>query len=268
MKTVILRFTIFGFALLLGSSFLKSQENSDQSEFDGSMHIYICIGQSNMAGRGYLDSFLLDSMENVFLLNDDGEFEVAVNPLNKYSTIRKEIGMQRLGPSYSFAKKMAEELHHPVGLIVNARGGSSIKSWVKGSKDGYFEEIVKRVEQASKYGEIKGVIWHQGEADLNMGANYNALAAQFFLDLRTEINMPDLPIVFGEISRWNWSKKKNGVKDFNKVLKKLSQIVPNSTCVSSKGLTPLIDETDPHFDSKSQIIFGERYAKEMLKLLD
>jgi len=268
MKTVIRRFTIFGFALLLGSSFLKSQENSDPSEFDGSMHIYICIGQSNMAGRGYLDSSLLDSMENVFLLNGDGEFEVAVNPLNKYSTIRKEIGMQKLGPSYSFAKKMAEESNHPVGLIVNARGGSSIKSWMKGSKDGYFEEIVKRIAEASKYGEIKGIIWHQGESDLNMGSNYNTLAAQFFLDLRNEINRPKLPIVFGEISQWNWSKKENGVKDFNKVLKKLSKLVPNSAYVSSKGLTPLVDETDPHFDSKSQIVFGERYAKKMQKLLD
>lgn len=37
---------------------------------------------------------------------------------------------------------------------------------------------------------------------------------------------------------------------------------------SSEGLTPLKNENDPHFDAASQLILGERYAKEVKKLMD
>ena len=36
--------------------------------------------------------------EQVKLLNDKGDFEVAENPLNRYSSIRKKLSIQKLGP--------------------------------------------------------------------------------------------------------------------------------------------------------------------------
>ena len=104
--------------------------------------LYVCIGQSNMAGRATLTPEVMDTLRNVYLLNDKGNFEPAVNPLNRYSTVRKDLSMQRLGPAYGFAKEMARQTKRPVGLVVNARGGSSINSWLKGSKDGYYEEAL------------------------------------------------------------------------------------------------------------------------------
>ena len=102
--------------------------------------LYVCIGQSNMAGRATLTPEVMDTLQNVYLLNDKGNFEPAVNPLNRYSTVRKDLSMQRLGPAYGFAKEMTRKTKRPLGLVVNARGGSSINSWLKGSKDGYYEE--------------------------------------------------------------------------------------------------------------------------------
>ena len=108
----------------------------------------------------------MDTLQNVYLLNDKGNFEPAVNPLNRYSTVRKDLSMQRLGPAYGFAKEMARQTKRPVGLVVNARGGSSINSWLKGSKDGYYEEALSRVRIAMKQGGVlKAILWHQGEAD-------------------------------------------------------------------------------------------------------
>ena len=51
------------------------------------MDLYLCIGQSNMAGRGKLSPAVMDTMQNVYLLNAEDQFELAVNPLNRYSTI-------------------------------------------------------------------------------------------------------------------------------------------------------------------------------------
>ncbi len=234
---------------------------------DGELDIYLCIGQSNMAGRGYLEPQYMDTLENVYLFNDSNCFEEAVNPLNRYSSIRKEISMQRVGIGYSFAKAVAREGGRRVGLVVNARGGSSIESWLSGSKDSLLEESLVRVKEAMRHGELRGIIWHQGEANSRYPDSYAAKLKELVSTLRRELNAPEIPFIFGEISRWNWTKNDAGTEPFNVVLNNASKEITNSYCVSSSGLTPLIDETDPHFCAASQEVFGERYARVMLDIL-
>ncbi|MFT4900913.1 MAG: hypothetical protein ACI81V_000180, partial [Lentimonas sp.] len=93
--------------------------------FAGSMNnleFYLLIGQSNMAGRAPVLEEDEGVISNCYLFSDKAEWEPATNPLNRYSTIRKDIEMQKLGPGYMFGIKMAEASDHPIGLIVNARG--------------------------------------------------------------------------------------------------------------------------------------------------
>ena len=236
------------------------------------LDLYLCVGQSNMAGRGKLSPEVMDTLRNVYLLNAEDKFEPAVNPLNRYSTIGKGLGWQQLGPAYGFAKEMATK-KHPIGLIVNARGGSSIRSWVKNAKQsgGYYDEAVRRTKEAMKYGTLKAIIWHQGEADCHHSEAYREKITQLMTDLRNDLGMPDLPVVVGQIAQWNWTRKPHipeGTKPFNDMIKEISAFLPHSACVSSEGLTPLKDETDPHFDAASQIILGRRYAKEVKKLIN
>ena len=70
--------------LLLQSlfAFAGNVKENVPSSFD----LYVCIGQSNMAGRATLTPEVMDTLQNVYLLNDKGNFEPAVNPLNRYST--------------------------------------------------------------------------------------------------------------------------------------------------------------------------------------
>ena len=249
--------------LLLQSLFVWAGNGKD---IPSSLDLYVCIGQSNMAGRATLTPEIMDTLQNVYLLNDKGRFEPAVNPLNRYSTIRKEMSMQRLGPAYSFAKEMFLQTKRPVGLVVNARGGSSINSWLKGSKDGYYEEALSRIRTAMKQGGIlKVIIWHQGEADCRYPESYKIYICKLVEQLRADLNMPDLLFVAGEISRWNWTGHTEGTIPFNKMLRSLEDSIPRFKVVSSEGLKPLIDENDPHFDTDSQIILGERYAEKVLR---
>ena len=57
-------------------------------------HIYLLIGQSNMAGRGKIPEEATGDIENCFLLNDQAEWSPASNPLNRHSTVRKGLEMQ------------------------------------------------------------------------------------------------------------------------------------------------------------------------------
>lgn len=119
-------YCLFSSAILV--CFCGNVKESVPSSFD----LYVCIGQSNMAGRATLTPEVMDTLQNVYLLNDKGNFEPAVNPLNRYSTVRKDLSMQRLGPAYGFAKELTAENETPY------RTGSKCTWWF------FYQLLVKR----------------------------------------------------------------------------------------------------------------------------
>ena len=237
----------------------KSSKNLDKNT-SNSMDLYLCIGQSNMAGRAPIELQDQDSLSNVFLFtgNIEKPWEHAANPFNKYSTIRKGIGMQRLGPSYGFAKEMAKtKPGKKIGLIVNAKGGTSIEEWKPG--DLFYNEAVKQAKEAMKYGTLKGVIWHQGESNSGKYKEYMSKIIALIKALRTDLKAPNLPFVAGQLSL-----DKPQRNHFNIMILELPNEVKNTGVVTSEN-TSTIDKT--HFDSASQRLLGARYAMEMQKLI-
>lgn len=222
------------------------------------LDLFLFIGQSNMAGRGYITDNYKDNIKNTYLLTPNGDMEPARNPLNKYSTIRKRLDLQGVGPAYSFAKAMTDKTGRPLGLVVNARGGSSINSWMKGAKDNYYDEALSRIRQAMKFGTLKAIIWHQGESDSNDPTTYMLKLQELIANLRKDLNDTKLPFIVGELAEW----RMNGTSEaFNRMLRTVPKHIPYSYCVSSKELVPLINESNPHFSADSQIILGRRYAE-------
>ena len=237
----------------------KSTNSLTKSEAN-SMDLYLCIGQSNMAGRAPIELQDQDSIPNVFLFtgNENTPWEKAANPFNKYSTIRKDIKMQKIGPSYGFAKEMAHAMpNKKIGLIVNAKGGTSIEQWKPGKT--FYNEAISRAKKAMKDGVLKGIIWHQGEANSRKYKQYMPKITALIEALRNDLNAPDLPFVAGQLS----ADKPQRI-NFNNMILELPKHVKNTGVVTTED-TSTIDET--HFDSASQRLLGKRYATEMLKLI-
>lgn len=224
------------------------------------LEIYLLIGQSNMAGRAEIEIQDKDSLANVLLFTGitGKEWEKAANPLNKYSTVRKELSMQKLGPGYTFARKMAEaNPGKTIGLVVNARGGTALSEWMPG--ENLYNEAVKRAKAAMKYGVLKGIIWHQGEADVSKSDSYLDKLALMIEKLRFDLGNSSVPFVAGQLSEARPERKV-----FNQMIILLPGKVSKTGVATSEG-TATIDST--HFDSRSQRLVGERYAAEMLKLI-
>jgi DNA-directed RNA polymerase subunit H (RpoH/RPB5) len=224
------------------------------------LDLFLLIGQSNMAGRGTLSSDYLDTLTNVFLLTPTNNMEPAMNPLNKYSNIRKALEMQKIGPGYEFSKKIVAETGIEIGLIVNARGGSSINSWEKGNKDQYYEKTLGRMKAALKWGNLRAILWHQGESDSGQTDTYMVKLSNMVQNFRTDLGYPKVYFVAGELAYW---RKESTA--FNAMIRTIPTKIPNSSWVSAEDLTPLINTTDPHFDTKSQLLLGERYAEKVLQ---
>lgn len=240
------------------SFFLNDHDKRQKAD---NLAIYLVIGQSNMAGRAEVTPKISGEIPGVFLFtgNSDELWIPAKNPLNIYSSIRKEASMQRLSPAYSFAKAMRKKSKsRDLGLVVNARGGTAIAEWMPGTH--YYKEIVKKAKEAAEYGRIRGVIWHQGESDLGDLSEYLANLEVLIVTLRKDLGLAELPFVAGHIA-----EDQPGGNVFNRLIDNLPEKVP-FTGVASGRSTRTFDEV--HFDTKSQLKLGKRYAKQMIRLLD
>ena len=87
------------------------------------MKSILLIGQSNMAGRGFLNSVKPIIDERIFVLRN-GRWQMMEEP------IHSDRSVAGIGPAASFAKMWLD--NHPnetIGLIPCADGGTSIDDW-------------------------------------------------------------------------------------------------------------------------------------------
>ena len=230
-----------------------AQQSDGDSKPAEKMHLYLLIGQSNMSGRAEIPEDAMAIIDRCYLLNDKDEWEPARNPLNIHSSVRKDAAMQKLGPGYSFVRKMlAKDKDIKIGLIVNARGGTSIDEW--SSKSELYRAARKRTKTALRDGTLKGVLWHQGESDSKASDAYLEKLKSLTANLRSDFNDPNLPFIAGQIHKGD---------AINEQIAKLPESTHSTAFVSSQGLSTT-DGT--HFDTKSQLLLGERYATEMLRV--
>ena len=205
-----------------------------------------------MAGRAPFSQEETDVIPRCYLLNSEDKWEPAKNPLNRYSTIMKRLGNQRLNPGYTFAVTMLENQSSiSIGLIANAKGGTSIKPWAKGSH--FYNEALRRTRTAQEPGTLKGILWHQGESDAQDVQYLDKLTA-LIADFRKDLDEPNLPFVAGQIN------------DYEKINKQIAQLpakMPLTGFASSAGLKA-VDRW--HFDAKSMKLLGRRYAEAMLQI--
>lgn len=215
--------------------------------------VFLLIGQSNMAGRAHLESGDDAVIPGVLLLNADGKWESAKNPLNRYATDRKTISMQRIGPGDGFARRMRElRPKETIGLVVNARGGSNIDLWKPGKH--LYDNTLKRINAVPDL-KFAGVMWHQGEANAN-DPDYLAKITDLVANLRRDLKTPELPFVAGQVF------KKVPV---NEKIAALPSQVPGTAAV---GVEKLKVFDGVHFDRASQKTLGARYADAWQKLTE
>lgn len=236
-------------------------------------HIFILMGQSNMSGYGEI---LLEDkipVDNIFIIPTKGgekyEWQPAAHPLHN------RLSSDRFGLGLPFSKEYLKK--HPnviIKLIPVAWGGAGIDNLNKGT-DTYNDGISKALF-AQKEGEIKGVLWHQGESDTvneELANSYESKLHQFIFDLRADLNAPNLPFVVGNLAEFyskgkdhNAPERVKRIDQVKKTLRDLPSKVKYTGFVESSDCKS-IDQHMVHFDRNSYIILGKRYAQEIEGLI-
>ncbi|NBA85631.1 sialate O-acetylesterase [Emticicia sp. CRIBPO] len=243
--------------LCVNSGVSQTQRQDTKQGLD----LFLLIGQSNMAGRGKLDSLPVKS-DSIWVLNKNNEWVIATEPLHFDKPVAGA------GLAFSFASDLLKTSPRKIGLIPCAVGGSSIDAWMPGATDKAtgtmpYDDAVKRAVLALKSGQLKGILWHQGESDSNERAaalyeeKFYALLRHLSRDL--DVNLDKIPVITGELGTFYTSQEKNkeGLR-INEIFHRIASKKTNVYCVSSSGLTDKGDAT--HFDTASLRELGKRYA--------
>ena len=228
------------------------------------LHLYLLIGQSNMAGRGKIEPKEVLSTDRLLKFTAQNTWAPATEPLHT----DKPIAGVGLGSSFGRAIAVADP-SITVGLIPCAVGGTPLSRWCK---DGdLYKQAVVRAKLAMKDGTLCGILWHQGENDASKEDTAHSYAdrlSQMVADLRAELGAGAVPFVAGKLGEFLAKEDKNGKPNFwpvvNEQIATLPQRIPNSAVVESKDLKHKGDGV--HFDTPSLREFGRRYAAAMSRL--
>jgi hypothetical protein len=129
-----------------------------------------------------------------------------------------------------FAKTLRQKTGKKILLVVNARGGSNIKAWLPSAEEKYLDEAIRRTKEATKYGPLKGILWHQGESNSGAPQSYMKQLETMVGELRKQLDADNVPFVAGEIAPWHHNRDK-----FNPIIRTIKEHINNSDWVSSES---------------------------------
>jgi len=131
---------------------------------------------------------------NILRLSAKLKWEPASEQIHADIDTKKACGV---GPGMSFANAVRERITGVVGLVPCAVGGTAIKEWARGEE--LYENMVKRAKESVKDGgEIKGLLWFQGESDTSTQIEadaYQGNMEKLIENVREDLGLPSLPII-------------------------------------------------------------------------
>jgi hypothetical protein len=244
------------FLRLLGITLLGITGNLIKKHNIGVMiHSFLMIGQSNMAGRGFLKDVHPIYDERIKMLRN-GRWQNMTEPIN----YDRPTSGASLAASFAAAWRKKNQ-GETIGLIPCADGGSSLDDWAVGGA--LFDHAVQQAKLAQRSSQLVGILWHQGENDSFGGrANQYLEKLSVIIDaLRRELDVPNTPLIIGGLGDYlpngRFGSYFAEYTLINQALQEYANSFPNIYFVTAAGLTANPDQL--HFDAASQRKFGIRY---------
>lgn len=232
-----------------------AQTTEPAAQAPDNMQLFLLVGQSNMAGRGTVGEEDKVTNPHIFMLSKDMKWVLAKDPVHF-----DKPGIAGVGLSSEFARTLVKK--NPsitVGLIPCAFGGTSLDQWKKG--DNLYSDAIARTREAMKKGTLKGILWHQGEADSSAekSATYPQRFITMMTAMREDLNAADAPVIIGEIGYFNPQHA-----TINAALAKIPAQFSHCALATAEDLKDRGDKL--HFDTPSLKILGQRYEAAYEKL--
>lgn len=254
--------TVIFFLVLAGDVYAQNVQLPPKENF----HLFLLVGQSNMAGRGEVAAQDTTPHSRVLMFDKSGKWVPAIDPMH-FDKSAAGVGLGK-----TFGQLVANA--NPkltIGLIPCAVGGSPIDAWRPGefyepTKSHPWDDSIARASIALKAGKLAGILWHQGESDSNrdLSASYEAKLHDLIKRFREQLESTHAPFVVGQMGKFADAPWDEFYEKVDAVHQSLPDKVSNTAFVSSVGLQHKGDKV--HFDAASYRELGRRYAEAYQKL--
>ena len=270
-------------ALALGTALMSCTDKAPRGE----KYLYLCIGQSNMVGKGIVapeDTIPEPRFLSLSATNADDGRKIGEWRLAQSGNCRPgEHYPMQVSPTDYFGRTMVDYLPEnvTVGILQVGVDGCPMRmfdresqfpdsihpDWMEGQIAAYDHNphgrLVTLARQAIEEGwVIKGLLVHQGETDAYSDYWPKELS-KVYNQIREELGVTDeWPILVGEAVGID----QNGVcAHANPTLDRVHDFLPNAYTISSYGCEA--SEDDLHFSAAGYRKLGRRYAVKMLQLM-
>ncbi len=255
---------------------LLPAENRIPEQAVGNLSLFVLAGQSNMAGYGEIHPGDDEIDPRVFVFGNDYHWRLAREPIDDPAGQVDLVSMDT-APGFSCATTFAKTLLKYnskawIGLIPCAKEGSSIEEWQRNMSDHtLYGSCLKRARAASPMGKIKGLLFFQGETDaldplyesqkVKNPGKWREKFSTFVYDIRKDLGIKDLPIVFAQIGI---NRNEKAFKNWRIVQEEQSKVhLPNCKMIKTHDLSL---REEGHFDNKSYRVIGERFAQALMEI--
>jgi len=229
-------------------------------------HLFLLVGQSNMAGRGEVAAQDTTPHSRLLMLDKAGKWVPAIDPMH----FDKSAAGVGLGKTFGQIVANANP-NLTIGVIPCAVGGSPIDAWKPGefyapTKSHPWDDSMERAAIALKSGKLAGILWHQGESDSNrnLSEEYEAKLHDLIKRFREKLQTPNVPFIVGQMGKFADAPWDEFHEKVDAVHQSLPAKVSNTAFVISAGLQHKGDKV--HFDAASYRELGRRYEEAFQKL--
>lgn len=222
---------------------------------------FLMLGQSNMAGRGFLHEVDPIYNEKIKMLRN-GQWQMMTEPIN----YDRPVSGVSLAASFADAWSKANP-DEEIGLIPCAEGGSSLDDW---HPEGIlFQHALSEARFAMRSSQICGILWHQGESDSyrSLHETYYEKLTLIIETLRNDLNLDEVPLIIGGLGdflgKTGFGQHATEYRQVNEQLQHFANKQENCYFVTAADLTANSDGI--HLDAVSQRKFGYRYFEAFSK---
>lgn len=253
--------------------------------------VWLCSGQSNMAMqlKGGKGQNINGSLKTISEANP--QIPIRMFTVSRNAS-RKELedcgGQWQLNESviaanfsavaYYYAIQLYKSLNIPIGLVNSSWGGTPIQAWMPKSAFSYFKsESLKHltdekielnrpqgaaamlyngmINPIKKYS-FSGVLWYQGEANIENASMYESMFKVFVKEWRESLANAELPFYYAQIAPYKYENSESvGSALLREAQENCERIIPN---VGMAVLLDIGDENRIHPANKEEV--GQRLA--------
>ena len=265
--------------------------------------LWLVAGQSNMGGYATVKKETVPDPRIMFFsaAKDEDVWVVAKDPQERLmyphgdahgmvpDFTRLPVGGS--GLVIPFAQHLLKYIDNNIGFIGVTTGQSMARVWDPELKDKKEEQLpnylyagmIDRVKRAGGYGNLKGMIWYQGESDALEFTkdliHYKRILYNFIDGVRRDTGNPDLPIIIVQLNRFvpnrlpgfpAFSESKepleDGFKTYSSNWEYVREIQRQAACdkdnvylVSTVDLYPMVDPIHLEYEAFQRL--GPRIAE-------